>query len=113
MLAILTCWYARQTYGSADIERFLANDGPFCQACANQFPDAAAMQQFRAKNLAMIKTCLVAVLSYLANQKVEPGLVTKVNHAHIIEEANRRLVMAACLDFGGRDSRACSFSAWT
>jgi hypothetical protein len=40
------------------------------------------MQQFRAKNLAMIKTCLVAVLSYLANQKVEPGLVTKVNHAH-------------------------------
>jgi len=38
------------------------------------------------------------VLCYLAEQKVKQGIVTKVNKAHLAEEANRRIIMAMFID---------------
>ena len=98
MLALLTYCYARQVYGSADIARGLARDAPLANVCQKDCPSAELIGQFRDDNRQAIRSCLTAVLQFLARQKVDAGLVTRVNEACLAEEANRRLIMAMFAD---------------
>ncbi len=98
MLSLLTYCYARQIYRSADIARAMAEDAPLAHACQNQCPTAGLISEFRNSNRQVIRTCLTAVLSFLARQKVEAGIITRVNEASLADEAARRLIMAMCSD---------------
>jgi hypothetical protein len=98
MLALLTYCYARQIYGSADIAGFLARDAALCKVCQNAVPGAGLIRQFRDDNRQAIRACLTAALSFLARQKMDAGIVTKVNEATLAEEASRRLTMAMWTD---------------
>jgi hypothetical protein len=98
MLSLLTYCYARQIYRSADIARVLARDAPLANACQNQCPSAGMISQFRNNNCQAIRACLTAVLTFLARQKMDAGIITKVNQANLAEEAGRRLIMAMCAD---------------
>jgi len=98
LLALITFCYARQIYASTDIEAVLARDPAFCQACQNRFPPARVIRQFRRENREALQICLLEVLSFLACQKLENGLVTRVSKTFLAAEASRRLVMAGCLD---------------
>jgi hypothetical protein len=111
MLALLTYCYARQIYRSADIARALATDTPLANACQNQCPSTAMISQFRDHNRQAIRACLTAVLSFLARQKVDAGLITKVNEANLAEEASRRLIMAMCADKTDTNYMALPLSA--
>jgi hypothetical protein len=98
ILALLAYCYARQIYGSKEIERVLAHDAVLCQACQDDFPKARIIRQFCRDNREAVRTCLIAALSFLADQNVVKGLVTRVSNAHIMEEANRRIIMAMFTD---------------
>jgi len=98
LLAVITYCYARQIYSSADIETVLARDPAFCRACQNRFPSARTIRQFRRENREALQVCLLEVLSFVACQKLENGLVTRVSKAVLAGEASRRLIMAGCLD---------------
>ena len=98
LLALLTYCYARQIYGSAEIEEVLRRDANFRQFCPNEFPGAPVIRLFRRDNRQAIRLCLVAALCFLGEQKVEQGTVTKVNQAHLVEEANRRIIIAMFID---------------
>jgi hypothetical protein len=98
VLGLLTYCYARQIYGSADIAGLLARDTAFCKTCQSEFPDPRLIRQFRNDNCQAIRTCLTAALCFLARQKVDGGIVTKVNEAALAEEASRRLTMAMWID---------------
>jgi len=98
LLALLTYCYARQIYGSAEIEEVLRRDANLRAFCPNEFPGAPVIRLFRRDNCQPIRLCLASVLCYLAEQKVKQGIVTKVNKAHLAEEANRRIIMAMFID---------------
>ena len=98
MLALLTHCYAHQVYGSADIAGLLAKDAALGKVCQNELPGAGMIRQFRNDNRQAIRTCLTAALSFLARQKMDAGIVTKVNEATLAEEASRRLTMAMWMD---------------
>ena len=98
MLALLTYCYARQIYNSADVASILARDAALCQVCQNEFPDAGLIRQFRDDNRQAIRVCLTAALAFIARQKMDAGVVTKVNEATLGEEASRRLIMAMWID---------------
>ncbi len=98
LLALLTYCYARKIYSSMDIEEMMGRDTAFCEACQYEFPGARIISQFRNYNRPAIRACLIAALTFLSNQKVEEGILGKVNEACIAVEAARRLVMAICID---------------
>jgi len=98
ILALSTYCYARQIYGSADIEEVLRRDVHFRQLCANEFPGAWVIRHFRDVNREAIRFCLLAALGFLAEQKIVEDFVTKVNKAHLAEEANRRITMSMFID---------------
>jgi len=98
MLATIIYCYARQIYGSSDIENLLADnldENPFC---LNMRPDAQLIQEFRNKNRGTIQLCLITALWLLGQQKVREGTVTKVSDKHLEEEASRRIIMAMFTD---------------
>ena len=97
LLALLTYCYARQIYGSADIENLLRRDAHLRQLWGSEFPGACVIHNFRRDNRHAIRFCLLAVLRFLAEQKIAEGFVTKVNKAHLAEEASRRITMATKL----------------
>ena len=98
MLAIMTYCYVRQIYRSSEIARALAQNVPLASICHQELPNTGTIRQFRNQNGHAIRACLTEALSFLARQKVEAGVVTKVNEAALAEEANRRLIMAMCSD---------------
>jgi len=98
LLALLCFCYARQIYGSTDIENVLGRDVNFRRLCLNQLPDAPVIRHFCRENREAIHLCLTSVLGFLADQKVAEGTVTKVNKAHLAEEASRRIIMAMFID---------------
>ena len=98
LLALLCFCYARQIYGSTDIENVLVRDVYFRRLCLNQIPDAPVIRHFCRENREAIRLCLTSVLSFLADQKVAEGTVTRVNKAHLAEEASRRIIMAMFID---------------
>src|SRR6185436_18999621 len=50
ILALLAYCYARQIYGSRDIERVLAHDAVLCQVCQDEFPKERIIRQFCSDN---------------------------------------------------------------
>ena len=98
LLALLSYCYAREIYGSAHIEDDMARDEKFRQLCRHEFPGAGILRRFRRENREALRRCLTAALSFLAEQKVERGVVTRVNPAHLAEEATRRITMATFID---------------
>jgi hypothetical protein len=98
LLALLTYCYARQIYSSTDVAGILARDAALCKVGQHEFPGAGQISQFRDDNRQAIRACLTAALSFLARQKMDAGIVTKVNEATLAEEASRRLVMAMWMD---------------
>ena len=105
LLALLCFCYARQIYGSTDIKNMLSRDVNFCRLCLNQLPDAPVIRHFCRENREAILLCLTSVLGFLADQKVAAGAVTKVNKAHLAEEASRRIIMAMFIDSMELDGR--------
>jgi hypothetical protein len=98
LLALLSCCYARQTYRSADVAAAIRNDPEFRLSCLGASPDARTIRRFRRKNRAALHSCLMAGLCFLAAQKVEAGLVSKVCEASLEDEARRRIIMAMFID---------------
>jgi transposase len=98
LLALLAYCYAREVYSSADVEDMLRRDAEFRYLCHNEFPAVSHIRQFRRHNREAIHTCLTAALCFLARQKVELGMVTKVSEAHMEVEADRRIINAMFVD---------------
>jgi transposase len=98
VLALLCLCYARKIYPSTEIESELEQDEQLQQVCGHLELDAAAIKQFRNDNWQVIRRCLARILWSLAQQKIADGFATKVNQAHIEQEALRRMTAAAFSD---------------
>lgn len=98
LLAVLSFCYACQVYGSAEIENVLMRNYSSCHIRQDQVPKAATIARFRSQNRHAIRTCLLAALRFLADQKMAQGLVSRVNRAHLEAEATRRITTAAFID---------------
>src|ERR1051325_3624009 len=97
LLALLTYCYAKEIYGSADIERVMQKDTLFRVVCGQEFPDARMLRRFRRENRAALQACLSDVLRLSqpsSNGRVGAGCDGEQSG----DEALRRLDMAACLD---------------
>ncbi len=98
LLALLTYCYAREIYGSEAVEDVMRRDDNFRQLCHNEFPGARLIRRFRRDNREPLRLCLIAALRFLAVQKLQAGVVTNVKDTHLVEEANRRIIMAMFID---------------
>jgi transposase len=98
LLALLTFCYARQIYGSTQIAGQLRGDANLRRWCGEEIPDARALRRFRSENRVALDFCLTQALRFIAEQKVTEGIVTRVNEAHLAEEAGRRITMAMFTD---------------
>jgi len=98
LLAMLTYCYAREIYGSQAVEDVMRRDVSFRQLCHNEFPDSRLIRRFRRENREPLRSCLISALRFLAMKKLEEGIVTSVKEAHLMEEANRRIIMAMFID---------------
>jgi hypothetical protein len=98
LLALLSCCYARQTYRSADVAAAISNDVVFRQRCLGASPGARTIRRFRRKNRAALHACLVAGLRFLAEQKLEGGLISRICEKSLEDEARRRIIMAMFID---------------
>ena len=98
MVALLSFHYARQVYSSQEIEVLLAADITFKNACRGELPTAAMLKEFRNENRRAIRECLRAALLFLARQQLEAGAPARLDEASVADEANRRLIMAMCVD---------------
>ena len=98
LLALLTYCYAREIYGSEAVEDVMCRDVTFRQLCRDEFPDARLIRRFRRENQEALRGCLTSALRFMAMKKMEAGIVTSVKDAHLIEEANRRIIMAMFID---------------
>ena len=98
LLAILTFCYAWQIYGSAEVAARLRRDDNFRRLCKDEIPDASALRRFRTQNRLALNFCLRAALRFLAEEKVEQGLLTKVREDRLAEEASRRITTAMFTD---------------
>lgn len=98
LLALLSYSYALQIYSSAEIEKLMRRDTQLRQLCYNQLPDARIICRFRRENREAIRRCLEAALSFLAEQKVANGFVTRIRATHLAEEASRRIITAMFID---------------
>jgi len=98
LLAMLTFCYAKEIYGSEQIEDVMRRDLNFRRLCQNEFPDAHLIRRFRRDNREVIYWCVMAALQFLFEQKVADGTVTKINDLQVAEEAKRRITMAMFID---------------
>ena len=98
LLALLTFCYARQVYGSVEVEARLRRDLSLRQLCRNEIPDARTLRRFCSENREALEGCLKIALRFLAEQKVAQGILSRVNETHLAEEAGRRIVMAMFTD---------------
>ena len=98
LLALLTFCYARQIYSSVAIAEQLSRDFTLFRVDGYGLPDAQVLQQFRAINRWPLDLCLRSALQFLAEDKIEQGIVTHVKESTIVEEASRRIVMAMFTD---------------
>ena len=73
-------------------------DGEFRHICHEEFPGARHLRHFRRDNREAIRICLMSALGFLAQQKLEAGIVAEVNEADVAEETNRRIILAMFID---------------
>jgi hypothetical protein len=98
VLGVLTQCYARQIYSSGEVREFLRREAAFVGIDPEPSPEAESISRFRVENRDVIRECLVAALTHLAERKKSAGIITRINQAHVIEEASRRLTIAAFID---------------
>ena len=97
LLALLSYCYARDIFGSAEIEDVLRRDVNFRQICNNEFPGARLIRRFRRDNREALHRCLTRALRSLAEggpQTVSSESVC----AAIAEDATRRIMKAMFID---------------
>ena len=97
LASIIDC-YARQIYGSTEIEVRLASNTDTRPFGLTGWPDAHLIQEFRRDNRKPIQLCLMTALWLLGQQKVKDGTVTRVNTTNLAAEASRRIIMAMFTD---------------
>ena len=98
LLASIIHCYARQIYGSTEIEVMLAGNTDTQPFGLTAWPDAHLFREFRRDNRTAIQQCLMTALWLLGQQKVKDGTVTRVNTTNLAEEASRRIIMAMFTD---------------
>ena len=97
LLALMSYCYARDIFGSAEIEDVLRRDANFRQICNNEFPGALVIRRFRRENREALHRCLTSALCSLAEG--EPKTVDgEVAEAAIFEDASRRIMKAMFID---------------
>ena len=73
MLTLLTYCYATGVHGSADIELISTQDPMVRHLCADIYPEAQVLRQFRRRNREAIRTCLAEVLRRAWAIQLSPG----------------------------------------
>ena len=97
LLALLSYCYARDIFGSAEIEDVLRRDANFRQICNNEFPGALVIRRFRRENREALHRCLTAALRLLAEG--EPKTVAgEAAETAMAEDAGRRIMKAMFID---------------
>jgi transposase len=97
LLALLSYCYARDIYGSAQVEDVLRRDVNFRQICNNEFPGARVIRRFRRENREALHRCLTAALRAQAEGAVQTAS-NKVAEAALVEDASRRIMKAMFID---------------
>jgi transposase len=97
LLALLSYCYARDIYGSAEIEDVLRRDANFRRICLNEFPGARVIRRFRRDNREALHRCLTTALHALAEGEgqIAGDEMAKVAMA---EDASRRIMKAMFID---------------
>jgi transposase len=98
LLALLCLAYAQGIYSSKEIENVMRANQELQKTFGEAILDASVLSRFRNDNWNTIRTCLVTVLWFMAEQKIAEGFVTKANRSHIEQEASRRMTAAAFSD---------------
>lgn len=96
MLVLLADCYARHIYSSTKVASLARQEPDFL--CWEELPDAHALRRFRVENRGVIHRCLMAALRFLVEQRILSGALTKVDGPQLVEEASRRIIMAAFAD---------------
>ena len=96
LLALLANCYAREIFGSVEIERLMQRDADFRQLCGQEFPEARSLRRFRRENRSILESCLGAALRFLDGQR-PPGRPS-LSEAKLVAETKRRLEMAMFMD---------------
>jgi len=97
LLALLSYCYARDIFGSAEVEDVLRRDGNFRQICNNEFPGARVIRRFRRENREALHRCLTTALRLLAEG--EPQTASREStDVGIAEDATRRIMKAMFID---------------
>jgi transposase len=97
LLALLSYCYARDIYGSADVEDVLRRDANFRRICHNEFPGARVIRRFRRENREALHRCLTKALRALAKGE-PPGEDHEAAGTALAEEASRRIMKAMFID---------------
>jgi hypothetical protein len=98
LLGQLILCYSRQIYASTDISDVVRRDRTFFRLCGEDSLGARDISTFRSNNRQVIHRCLIAALQFLTTQKISLGVLTRVSHAQLAEEASRRIIMAGFID---------------
>ena len=96
LLALLSYCYARDIYGSAEVEDVLRRDVNFRQICHNEFPGARVIRRFRRENREALHRCLTAALRALA--EAAPQADNEAAGSAVAEDASRRIMKAMFID---------------
>jgi len=97
LLALLSYCYARDIYGSADIEDVLRRDANFRLICHNEFPGTRVIRRFRRENREALHRCLTAALRMLAEGAPKIADEEAAGTA-VAEDASRRIMKAMFID---------------
>jgi hypothetical protein len=98
LLALLTFSYARQVYSSTAILEQLRRNLSSLRLNEHEVPDAPALLRFRCENRGPLSFCLELALRFLAEERIRQGLITHVKESCLVQEANRRIIMAMFTD---------------
>ena len=89
LLSLLTYCYATGVHGSADIELISTQDPMVRHLCADIYPEAQVLRQFRRRNREAIRTCLAEVLRRAWAIQLSPG----AGNPPVVEGSWRLLVI--------------------
>ena len=98
LLALLTYCYAREIFGSADIEDAMRRDVNFRELCRDEFPGARLLRRFRCENRQVLRDCLATVLATQAERLPAGNANALSTEAQYAEEATRRIGTAMFMD---------------
>lgn len=98
LLALLSYCYARDIFGSADVEDVLRRDTHFRHLCNNEFPGARLLRRFRRDNREALHRCLTSALRARAGLPTESARADEANDPEFAEDATRRIMKAMFID---------------